>query len=306
LLFRDRVFARGWGIPKKLISDRDPKFLSKFWQTLQRILGVASALSVVDHPQTDGTTERVNSMCLEIIRTFSTSLGSRWDEYLPLIEFAINFADNASTGYSPFFLLYGQHPRVPGQLLYSQITAQTDGNFELCSHLHLRHLLLNSAKRNIIAAQAKQKAQYDKNYKAPTPFQIGDFVYVSSHSWSICKTDARWLGPYEVLERIGDLNYRLSLPSTFNTHPIFHTNKLKLAIVSGDSSAPIPPVLVPPRDIECILSHKRGPGGYLQFLVKYRDESLDSAEWLKFDAASLLNRDIVDSYVKFIPTTLPL
>ena len=162
---------------------------------------------------------------------------------------------------------------------------------------------MNTAKRNILAAQAKQKAQYDKNYKAPIPFQAGDLVYVSSLSWSICKTDARWLGPFEVLERIGDLNYRLLLPSTFNTHPIFHVNKLKIALIPKDSTSAIPPVLIPPRTIECILSHKRGAGGSLQFLVKYTDESLDSAEWLKYDAAATLSRDRVDHYVQFIPAT---
>ena len=78
------------GIPKSIISDRDPRFTSNFWRSLQEALGTRLSFSTAYHPQTDGQTERVNQILEDMLRACILELKGNWDQYLPLAEFAYN------------------------------------------------------------------------------------------------------------------------------------------------------------------------------------------------------------------------
>ncbi|GJP75099.1 hypothetical protein CLOP_g5588, partial [Closterium sp. NIES-67] len=101
------------GIPTTLISDRDPKFTSKFWKELMSLLGTKLAMSSAYHPQTDGQTERLNQIVEQLLRAACKDDISKWDLHLPVLEFAYNNATHAATGQTPFFLCYGRHPLTP-------------------------------------------------------------------------------------------------------------------------------------------------------------------------------------------------
>ena len=105
------------GISSKLISDRDHRFTSKFWQTLIKELGTSLNLSTGYHPQTDGQTERLNKVVEQTLRAFINRYGDDWTRYLPTTEFAINSAENRVTGFSPFEIVYGYIPATPVSLL---------------------------------------------------------------------------------------------------------------------------------------------------------------------------------------------
>ncbi|GJP69600.1 hypothetical protein CLOP_g592 [Closterium sp. NIES-67] len=101
------------GIPTTLISDRDPKFTSKFWKELMSFLGTKLAMSSAYHPQTDGQTERLNQIVEQLLRAACKDDISKWDLHLPVLEFAYNNATHAATGQTPFFLCYGRYPLTP-------------------------------------------------------------------------------------------------------------------------------------------------------------------------------------------------
>ncbi|GJP80846.1 hypothetical protein CLOP_g11046 [Closterium sp. NIES-67] len=101
------------GIPTTLITDRDPKFTSKFWKELMSLLGTKLAMSSAYHPQTDGQTERLNQIVQQLLRAACKDEISKWDLHLPVLEFAYNNATHAATGQTPFFLCYGRHPHTP-------------------------------------------------------------------------------------------------------------------------------------------------------------------------------------------------
>ncbi|GJP69722.1 hypothetical protein CLOP_g722 [Closterium sp. NIES-67] len=101
------------GIPTTLISDRDPKFTSKFWKELMSLLGTKLGMSSAYHPQTDGQTERLNQIVEQLLRAACKDDISKWDLHLPVLEFAYNNATHAATGQTPFFLCYGRHPLTP-------------------------------------------------------------------------------------------------------------------------------------------------------------------------------------------------
>ncbi|CAI7867914.1 unnamed protein product [Closterium sp. NIES-53] len=103
------------GIPTTLISDRDPKFTSKFWKELMSLMGTRLAMSSTYHPQTDGQTERLNQIVEQLLRAACKDDINKWDSHLPVLEFAYNNAKHAATGETPFFLCYGRHPLTPQQ-----------------------------------------------------------------------------------------------------------------------------------------------------------------------------------------------
>ena len=88
-IFLDNVFKLH-GLPRELVSDRDPRFTSKLWQSLLNRLGVTKAMSSAFHPQTDGNTERVNRVLEDMLRHFIDPAQSNWEQLLPCVEFAIN------------------------------------------------------------------------------------------------------------------------------------------------------------------------------------------------------------------------
>ncbi|GMF33034.1 unnamed protein product [Phytophthora fragariaefolia] len=111
-LFMDCVF-RHHGLPETIVSDRDPRFTAAFWKTLFRLLGTKLSMSTADHPQTDGQTERVIHVLEDTLRSVCAEAPRNWSDMLPMVEFALNNAVHASTGFTPFYLNGLCHPQVP-------------------------------------------------------------------------------------------------------------------------------------------------------------------------------------------------
>ena len=111
-LFMAQIF-KYHGLPKSIISDRDPRMTSLFWRGLFENLGTKLKFSSTYHPQMDGQTERVNQVLEDMLRAYVSKHQFNWEDYLPILEFAYNSAKHVSTKFSPFMLMYGFQPRSP-------------------------------------------------------------------------------------------------------------------------------------------------------------------------------------------------
>jgi transposase InsO family protein len=100
-------------IPKKIISDRDSRFTSRFWTSLQSALGTKLNLRTTYHPETDGQTERVNQVMEDMLRMYVMDNQTQWEKYLPLVEFAYNNSYHSSIRMPPYEDLYGRPCRTP-------------------------------------------------------------------------------------------------------------------------------------------------------------------------------------------------
>lgn len=107
------VVYRNEGISRVFVSDRDPRFTSKFWEEACKLLGTKLARSTAFHPQTDGQTERVNRILETYLRHYVSTSHSDWDVLLAGAQFAYNNAWQESVGNTPFYLNRGRHPRIP-------------------------------------------------------------------------------------------------------------------------------------------------------------------------------------------------
>ena len=116
-----REVVRHHGIPKAIISDRDPRFTSIFWRSLWKLMGTKLKMSSAYHPQTDGQTERMNRTLEEILRAFVNREIDDWDLHLVTAEIAINNSVQESTGFTPFYLNSGRHPNFSLSHALSQL-----------------------------------------------------------------------------------------------------------------------------------------------------------------------------------------
>ncbi|KAI3775999.1 hypothetical protein L1987_45759 [Smallanthus sonchifolius] len=95
------------GVPLSIVSDRDSRFTSRFWNIFQKALGTKLNLSTAYHPQTDGQSERTIQTLEEMLRACVIDLGGSWDDHLPLMEFSYNNSYHTSIQAAPFEALYG-------------------------------------------------------------------------------------------------------------------------------------------------------------------------------------------------------
>ena len=111
--FYIRDIVKLHGVPMSIVSNRDPRFSSRFWVSLQKALGTRLDLSTVHHPQTDGQSERTIQTLEDMLRCCILDLGGNWDDHLPLVEFTYNNSYQASIGMAPYEALYGWPCRTP-------------------------------------------------------------------------------------------------------------------------------------------------------------------------------------------------
>ena len=111
-LYVDEI-VRIHGAPVSIVSDRDPRFTSRFWQKLQDAMGTKLHFSTVFHPQTDGQSERTIQTPEDMLRTCVMEFKGSWDDYLALIEFSYNNSYQSSIGMAPYEALYGRKCRTP-------------------------------------------------------------------------------------------------------------------------------------------------------------------------------------------------
>lgn len=118
ILYIDEI-VRLHGVPMSIVSDRDSKFTSRFWQSLQTALGTELRLSSAYHPQTDSQSERTIQTLEDLLRMCVLDFQGNWESHLPLAEFAYNNSYHSSIGMAPFEALYAENVdlRFAGQKL---------------------------------------------------------------------------------------------------------------------------------------------------------------------------------------------
>ena len=144
LLFKNTV--RFFGVPKELVHDRDPRFTAYLWHELWHILSTKTSASTTFYPQSDGQNERTNCTFEQILcaHIYDKPL-SAWLDVLSFTEFAINSTISQSTGYSPFFILYGQEIPLPFDLALEN---PSDGTMQPATTISLINIAQNATAQS--------------------------------------------------------------------------------------------------------------------------------------------------------------
>jgi hypothetical protein len=167
------------GMPTKIVSDRDPRFVSTFWRQLMQLLGTKLGMSTAYHPQTDGQSEKANDIIGTWLRAFAReSEQAEWDRLLPIAEFAYNSTPQASTRKTPFELDLGYRPRWPMELMIQTVNEAPRSHSAVDFATRQQHNL-QQAKDSLIRARDAQKELYDRQHR-PHDFTVGDSVYLDT------------------------------------------------------------------------------------------------------------------------------
>ncbi|KAA3466339.1 DNA/RNA polymerases superfamily protein [Gossypium australe] len=154
------------GVPLSVISDRDPRFTSRFWKKLQETLGTKLNFSTAFHPQTDGQSEQVIQIFEDMLRCCIIEFEGNWERYLPLVEFAYNNSFQSSIKIASYKALYGRKCRTP--LYWTELSEK---------QIHGVDLKVKVIRDCLKAASHRQKSYADLKRK-DIEFQIGDKVFL--------------------------------------------------------------------------------------------------------------------------------
>ncbi|GKA62759.1 putative reverse transcriptase domain-containing protein [Tanacetum coccineum] len=210
------------GIPVSIICDRDPRFASNFWRSLQNALGTNLDMSTAYHPQTDGQSERTIQTLEDMLRACVIDFGKGWVNHLPLVEFSYNNSYHASIKAAPFEALYGRKCRSPvcwtevgeAQILGPELIQETTEK-------------IVQIKQRMQAARDRQKSYADLKRK-PMEFQVGDKVMLKVSPWK------------GVVRKVGEVAYKLELPKELSrVHNTFHVSNLKKCYADEPLAVPL-------------------------------------------------------------------
>ncbi|GJW13873.1 reverse transcriptase domain-containing protein [Tanacetum coccineum] len=233
-------------VPVSIILDRDGRFTSRCWQTVQKALGTRLDMSTAYHPQTDGQSERTIQTLEDMLRACVIDFGGSWDVHLPLAEFSYNNSYHSSIRCAPFEALYGRKCRSP--VLWAEIGESSLIGPELIQETTDKVVLI---KEKLKAARDRQKS-YADNRRKPLEFEVGDRVMLKVSPWKGVirfgkkgKLAPRYVGPFEILERIGLVAYRLRLPEELSgVHDTFHVSNLKKCLADASLHVPLDEIKV--------------------------------------------------------------
>ena len=276
------------GMPKSIISDRDPVFMSQFWQEFFKLSGTQLKMSSSYHPQTDGQSEVVNRCVEQYLRCYAHHHPRKWSFFLPWAEFWYNTTYHASTGMTPFQALYGRlPPTIPHYLMGTTPVHAVDQN------LASRDAILRQLKTNLHVATNRMK-QVANSKRRNIEYQVGDMVFLKLQPYRqqsvFCRASqklaSRFYGHYQIEQRIGKVAYKLNLPEGSKIHPIFHVSLLKKKLGEPNNTTVELPltddegeIVLEPEGILDTHWVKKGSRIFEESLVKWKRLPLDDATW---------------------------
>ncbi|GKA99168.1 putative reverse transcriptase domain-containing protein [Tanacetum coccineum] len=239
-IYTNEIVARH-GVPVSIISDRDGRFTSHLWQTFQKALGTRLVMSTTYLHQTDGQSERTIQTLDDMLRACVMDFGGSWDTHLPLIEFSYNNSYHTSIKCAPFEALYGRKCRSP--VIWTEV-----GESQLIGPEIVQETIekIVQSKERLKTARSSQKSYADKRRK-PLEFKVGDRVLLKVSPWKGVvrfgkkgKLASQYVGPFEIVERVRPVAYRLKLPQELScVHDTFHVSNLKKCLAEPDIQVPL-------------------------------------------------------------------
>lgn len=286
-VFMDNI-VKLHGFPKEIISDRDRIFTSTLYQQIFKAFRVTLKFSTAYYPQTDGQTERVNQCLESYLRSMVFQEPKEWSKWLAMAEWWYNTSYHSSLKMTPFEALYQYSAPMVGE---------PDKSASMCPTAQLtvteRDARLQQLKTNLQEAQNRMKVYADK-LRTERHFAVGDMVYLKIQPYrqnafglrGSLKLRSKYYGPFRILEKVGELAYKLHLLEDATIHPVFHVSQLKAHV--GKNVVPLPnvPLVTEDGKIEtspfCLLDERiiqRKKVPVKQWLIHWESLGPEDATW---------------------------
>jgi hypothetical protein len=294
-------------MPRVILSDNGPQFVSEFWKQLFLLLETSIRLTSSYHPQSNGGQEKFNKTLIEALRTYVSHRHDNWDECLLYFEFAYNNSVNPSTGMSPFILSYAQSPRAPWQFLDTYVAldeavpaeasdTQKGSGAQLASYLGLD--IINNVReaRDSLHRMADDFRIRNARLAKAHSYKVGDSVLLSTKNINLSlpckKLSPAFVGPFSIRALLGtnavQLNYSerfLLLNPTVN---LVYLRPYRLR--TPDIGPPPKSLSAKPVEVELdgsswyqvedILDHRGRAGPLCECLVRWKDFDVSHDSWV--------------------------
>lgn len=221
-----------YGVPEELLSDNHKAFTGEVIKELTTILKISKTFITPYHPQANGLTERVNSTLQNMLAMFLNEHQRDWDLYLAPVLFALNTSHSSATGYSPYFLMYGRDPRLPIDILLNTPVTPYASMSEYAQALvrRLQAAFAHASEELHQSHLAAQRMDRQRSKNMLT-FKEGDRVWLfipvipRGHTTKVAR---RWHGPYRVVQKLGDVSYKVRPADGTSRQPVkAHVSRLK-------------------------------------------------------------------------------
>ena len=287
--FYDQWICR-YGVPKQVTTDRGKNFTAALTRAVNMRLGIKHVLTSAYHPQANGVCERRNKSMKEGIQRLIDNQSEMWAYYLPAVAHALNNAVNGSTGFSPYFLLFGREARRAADFLlpiYEDYPPDARAALEQVTHKISYHE--KEARELDLAAREKYRRTHDEHVREEE-FQVGDMVWCYTPDTARRYQTGRKLvspyaGPFVITKRVSPVTVRLRrMSDDVEPDTNVHVNRLKrrhvrrtrpteppLQFQEGDldDEGPLPPGAIPNDDWE-VLHNALMPTTHYEF-YEYED-----------------------------------
>ncbi|MEO1519070.1 MAG: DDE-type integrase/transposase/recombinase [Bacteroidota bacterium] len=238
-LYNDIVTS--YGCPTEIISDRGSAFVSRTLQEFVKLLPVHARFSTPYHPRTNGVVERMNGELGKILSKTIQGAVRHWDKFLSQAVFACRTRVNRNTGKSPFLLLYGVDPKLPGIDIppfvfnYEETDARTNVR---AGELEKLGKTREGALMRLRGAQAAAKFSYDQEVRRD-PLRYGSWVFLRDERYGKLKRKFQplWFGPYQVHNVSAFDTYVLKTPDEQPLPVLVHRDRLRSADLGNHDPA---------------------------------------------------------------------
>ena len=298
------------GFPSQIVCDRDVRITAAVFRQWAASKGIDLAINTAYHSRANGQAERFNLILENYLRAFIDPAMKDWDKLLPMAQLAVNNSWHEGVQAVPFFLEHGRYPRVPGvthrllrpdkPLRSGNAAPPTDplrSDSATLAATGLRIPLatraesptswgesLVRAKRCLAQASERSKRLFDQR-RSVKEFSQGDRVMLNTKNLhlkgvSCRKLQQRFIGPFTIAEKVGNVSYKLTLPDTMSVHPVFHVELLR----EFHGTECVPPPAIQCSDgtilyeIEAIVA-ARGAGARREYCVRWAGYGRDQDTW---------------------------
>lgn len=215
-----------FGCVRQIQTDRGTHFTAGVMTQLCDALGIVYKHSTAYHPESQGLTERYNGTLLDMLHFYVNDSHSDWSKSVSMVTFVYNTSIQASTKYSPFYLVHGFDPVYPADLAF--LPSQPD--HDVLEALERLHQVREKAPEMLQRSQERQKDVYDKRH-VHREFKVGDLVLLETEFTGrkgSKKLAARYRGPFEVVRKLSDLNYEINIQRNGKwTKDVVHLSRMK-------------------------------------------------------------------------------
>ena len=212
----DEFFCR-FSTPEQLHSDQESQFESRLISEICKLLNIHKSHTTPYHPQGDGLVERFNRTLLDMLATTVQNHPLDWEDHIRKVCMAYNTSIQATTGYSPFYLMFGRNARLPVDVMFPTEKPAADVSYGEYAKMMSKTMekAFHTVREHVGDKHERQKQFYDKKCHGER-FQPGDLVFL--HSTVVPRGQAKklyhpWSGPWRVVKPLSEAVYRIQGPS---------------------------------------------------------------------------------------------